>query len=237
MGDLQERISEILRKALRFETVEELKEYESRLGRHTELIESLREDWGRAVELLEIEDWDQFCRRTLVRTLFAMIEGAVFALKQLILEEHRIIGKIELSPAERAILSEQAYDLKKSGVPRILSNYLKLKSNIKFTLPFYAHALGMSFEFDPPLGKEPGWGSLCQAIEKRNRLMHPKSQDDLTVSDGDLDDTLSAASWFIEQLDRLDSMAFKALKQLLSQAETGTLGGTVDSDSAAEETA
>jgi len=229
--------------------LEEFEEYGSRLGRHTELIESLREDWGRAVELLEIEDWflavdeleiedwDQFCRRTLVRTLFAMIEGSVFALKQLILEEHRIIGKIELSPAQYAILSEEKYDLEESGVLRTLNTHPKLESNIKFTLPFYAHALGMSFEFDPPLGEEPGWGSLCQAHKKRNRLMHPKSQDDLTVSDGDLDDTLSAASWFIEQLDRLESMAFEALKQLLSQAETGTLGGTVESDSAAEETA
>ena len=63
MGDLQERINEILRKALRFETLEEFEEYGIRLGRHTELIERLREDWGRAVELLEIEDWDQFCRR------------------------------------------------------------------------------------------------------------------------------------------------------------------------------
>lgn len=236
MEDLRESLSEALRKALQFETLEELKEYENRLRRHNELIESLIDDWDCALEKLEIDDSDQFCRRTLIRTLFVMIEGAVFALKQLVLEEHRI-GKLELSPPAYAVLSEKSYALKESGVLRVLDNYPKLKANIKFTLPFYAHALGMAFEFDPPLDKEPGWGSLCRAIGKRNSLMHPKSQEDLVVSDRDLDDALNAASWFTEQLDELESMAFKALLQLLSEAETETSNTTMQSGSAAQETA
>ena len=103
MGIEQETIDEALRKGLGFETVEELKEYGGRLGRHHELIESLQDDWDRATEEMKIDDTDQFYRRTLVRTLFAMIEGAVFALKQLILEEHRI-GNVRVSHAEYAVL-------------------------------------------------------------------------------------------------------------------------------------
>ena len=117
-----------------------------------------------------------------------------------------------------------------------MNNYLKPKSNIKFTLPFYAQALGISFEFDPPLDKEPGWSRLCRAIEKRNQLMHPKSQDDLSVSDSDLEDALCAASWFVEQLDRLESLAFQRLRQFLSRVETGRPDSTVEFDSVAADT-
>lgn len=225
MKDIQKKIDEALRKALQFETIEKLQEYGDRLGRHIELVEDLREDWCNAVEELRISDSDQFFRRTLIRTLFAMIEGAVFALKQLILEEHRM-EKVNLSPAEYAVLSEESYNLKESGVLRVLDNYLRLKANIKFTLPFYARALGMLFKFEPPLDKEPRWGSLCRAINKRNQLMHPKSQEDLVVGDHDLEDALSAASWFIEQLDQLDRIAFERLVRLISDAESGESSGS-----------
>ena len=95
-----------------------------------------------------------------------------------------------------------------------------------FTLPFYARALGMPFKFEPPLDKEPRWGSLCRAINKRNQLMHPKSQEDLVVGDHDLEDALSAASWFIEQLDQLDRIAFERLVRLISDAESGESSGS-----------
>ena len=120
MGNLQETINEALRKALSFETMKEFEEYQNRLSRHSELIESLKEDWYYAVEELDVGDDDQFRRRTIVRTLFAMIEGAVFASKQEVLEQHRI-GRTKLSPAEYAVLSEESYSLKGSGAVNICS--------------------------------------------------------------------------------------------------------------------
>lgn len=236
MGELQEAINKALMKGLGFETPEEFEEYQIRFTRHSELIERLREDWCYADEQLGFDEDDQFYRRTLVRTLFAMVEGAVFALKQEALEQYRI-GKLELSPGEHAMLSEVSYSLKKSGAVNESSCYPKLIANIKFTFPICARAWGTLFEFDPPLSKEPKWGKFCQAIEIRNRLMHPKSLEDLEVQDSDLTDVLDAASWFSEQLDRLDQITLEVLKQLLSHAEVGKPNDTTQPDLGARETA
>jgi len=158
---------------------------------------------------------DQYSRRTLVRTLFAMIEGVVFALKQRVLEEHRI-GRIELSTAEYAVLAEESYDLKDSGQTKTSSNHQRPKANVKFAFPIHARALGGHFELQPSLEQDPRWQSFCRSIEIRNRLVHPKSLEDLIVSDSDLKDVLDAAAWFRGQLDRIDTIAWDAVKQLLS---------------------
>ena len=119
----------------------------------------------------------------------------------------------------------------------ISSYYPRLKPNIKFTFPIYARAWGTFFEFDPPLNKDPRWGSFCRATDIRNHLMHPKSLEDLVVSDSGLDDVLNAASWFNEQLYHLEEITWEALKQLLSHAEAGRPNDTTQSDLGAGETA
>jgi hypothetical protein len=44
---------------------------------------------------------------------------------------------------------------------------------------------------------DQGWMNLKTAIEIRNRLVHPKTLDDLSVSDGDVKATVSAFYWVL----------------------------------------
>jgi hypothetical protein len=126
MENLRDELYEATRAFYGLETLEEAKEYERRLNRLGELVDELREDVNCAIEEMEERGDDQFSRRTYVRTVFAMIEGAVFALKQEVLEENRI-RRFDLSPAELAILSESSYYLTERGKPRVGDCYLELK--------------------------------------------------------------------------------------------------------------
>jgi hypothetical protein len=217
MDSAQSAVDELLQRTFQIRTMEEYKEFEARCSRHGELMEDLLFDWYYASEQLDPEDFDeieQLHRRTLVRTLFAWIEGSVFAMKREVLEHHKL-GRLSLSVAECAILREESYTLRDSGDTDVSPSYAKLLPNIKFTFPIYARAWGKSFEFDPPLSAEPRWQKLHRAYQIRNRLMHPKSMEQLAVSDSDLEDVLSGASWFEEQLDRLDDITFEVLKELI----------------------
>ena len=222
MNDLPDEVYEAIRAFYGLETLEEAREYNLRLNRLGDLVDELRDDVDYAIEEMEECD-DQLSRRTYVRTVFAMIEGAVFALKQQALEESRA-SRPDLSPAERAILSEQSYYLAESGKPRVGAYYPQLEANIKFTFPIFARVFDEAFEFDPPLKQEPRWQSLCRAKEVRDRLMHPKSAEQLEVNDSDLRDVKGAAEWIEEQLDRVEEISWGRIRRILSQADVQVNG-------------
>ena len=203
MKNLPDEFYEAIRAFYELETLEEAKQYERRMRRLGELVDELRGDVDQAIEEMEDYDDDQFSRRTYVRTVFAMIEGAVFALKQEALEQS-CLGKFDLSSDDLAKLAEK-------------SGYLSFRENIKFTFPIFARAFGETFKFDPSLGQAQGWRSLCQAKEVRDHLMHPKSVDQLEVNDSDLSTVKDAAEWVEEQLDRVGEISWGRIRCILSQ--------------------
>ncbi|MBN2390226.1 MAG: hypothetical protein JXR84_05870 [Anaerolineae bacterium] len=235
---------ERLRKAFSFNTIEEYEQYKSRLSELGVFIRALQDEWycakaflgtdwsdiDDAIDSLDLDmgdlsindfdshERDQHLRRTLVRTLFAMIEGTTFAYKQHILADYEA-SRGQLSHAEYAVLTEEAYQLTNSGTIRTSPNYPNIKANIKFAFPLYARTLGADFKFTPSLDKDPGWQSLCQSIEIRNRLMHPKSLEELEVSDADLKHAYRAADWFEDQVNRLENISWEAIKRLLAEVQ------------------
>jgi hypothetical protein len=209
---------EAIRAFYRLATLEEAKEYHSRLDRLGKLVNELKEDVDRSIDEMEEYDDDQFSRRTYVRAVFAMIEGAVFALKQEVLEESRI-RKIALSPEEIAVLSERSYSLTGSGKAHVGVYYPSLEANIKFAFPIFARVFGETLEFDPPLSEDSGWHSLCKAKKVRDRLMHPKSVEQLEVNDSELNDVKDAAEWIEDQLDRVGEISWERALRILSQID------------------
>jgi hypothetical protein len=227
-------LDDVDRKTLGIKSREEYEEYQERIERFYDLIYDLEEDWDQATWELEIIEDEQFRRRTLIRTLFAVIEGTIFALKHLLLEEHRV-GILDLSPAEYAVLAEESYRVDQRGKLRGSVRYPSLKGNIKFTFSMYALARGASSEFTKPLAEDSRWQSFCNAIDIRNRLMHPKSADDLIVSDLEWKDVQASREWFFEQhehLRRIDSQAF--LESLVKYAKQHPDGEIQITDEAKE---
>jgi hypothetical protein len=214
--DDPDRLQAAERQVLGVESKQAYEEYQERIEKLHALVDDMEDDWDRANWELEIVADKQFRRRTLIRTLFAVIEGIVFALKHLILEEHRA-GIVDVSYAEYAVLAEKTYRLDSRGHLKGSNSYPSLEGNVKFTFAIYARIRGASSGFTIPLGKDARWESLRTAIDIRNRLMHPKSTEDLIVSDSEWEAVQAAEDWFFEQHEHLRTLDDQVFGELLSQ--------------------
>src|SRR5206468_1691370 len=107
----------------------------------------------------------QYARRQYVRTVFAMIEGMVFATKQL---AGGVPGEM-MDPAEIAMLRGVTYDLDDQGRAVAKTARLALEREIRFALRMYAKSVGLKHELNVS-GR--GWQALIAAKLVRDRLMH-----------------------------------------------------------------
>jgi hypothetical protein len=198
---------EIVKGKISDEQIAGLKAYDSELNKTVQLVSVLQDDYNVVLRELQ-KDWDNYLRRrVVVRALFALVEGAVFALKsQVLLKYDR--GDCELSRKEREKLLERKLD--SAGNPTDSPRFLPLKDNIKFVFHIYAQKVGdITFRFD----FDTRWDDFRDAIEIRNSLTHPKSLDDLNVNDSKLKRVLRAAEWFNEQWGNLMTGVHEAIKR------------------------
>lgn len=118
------------------------------------------EDAHWAEQSLDEED-NQFTRRAYIRSLFAMIEGSIWVLKQTVLHAPVQNGQVKrLSAAEYALLSDKTYDLKRNGQPKEQTKYLKLPDNFRFTFGVLSKYFGS--DFDLGIGTEI-WDNFLEA--------------------------------------------------------------------------
>ena len=116
-------------------------------------------------------------RRNYVRAVFAFIEGHVWGIKQISYEFSR--NSTVFSAAELAMLLEQAPDLSDNGSVTTRATKIPLRRNIRFAFLALARVFGTEHVFDVD---SEGWKALVAAIKIRDRLMHPKTVADLTVT-------------------------------------------------------
>jgi len=154
----------------------------------------LSEDVDYARKLLEEND-SQIVRRTYLRSLFAFIEGNSFRLRQLALAAH--IHRTQcFSNEEIIMLEEKDLGIKNNGNLKIRTKYIDFASNIRFSQKSYIKAFG---------GKLPdytvnGWAQLIKALEIRNRITHPRSENDLNISNEELKAIYEAKEWYSDNI-------------------------------------
>ena len=139
---------------------------------------------------------NDYARRNFVRVFLAGVEGLSFVLKTIVLNTHEMVG-LTLSVGEIAKLKEIKLDAvgedivcEKCGVRR---NFLPLADNFKFAWKMYAKS---SFTVAPFPCEGEGYECFRKAISIRDRLMHPKSIDDLTVTDTEMTELGLARMWY-----------------------------------------
>lgn len=128
-------------------------------------------------------------RRELVRTAFAAIEGLHWQLKQDVL----VHSLEDLSPYERSAMSEETYHVDDRGNVNVIPRFLPLPNAIRLVVQMvkrYRHAYEIDYG-------HRGWSNLKSAIEIRNRLVHPKTVQDLVVTDKEVEATLSGFYWVL----------------------------------------
>jgi hypothetical protein len=128
-------------------------------------------------------------RRQFVRAVFAQIEGTVFGIKQRAMPSTP--GAI--TAAEAALLLGESYRLDDKGRPVTGWAAIALRNDIRFAFRMYARSVGLEYEL--PVA-EPGWAALMKAKDVRDRLMHPDSLEALSVSDSEIEATVTGSEWF-----------------------------------------
>jgi hypothetical protein len=171
----------------------------------------LRSDVAKAREGLE-DDPTEYHRRQYVRAVFAQLEGSTFSIKQLALSEDLSL----LTHAEIALLRGELYRLNDAGDAIISTAFLTLANDMKFAFKVYARTVGLNYEL--PV-REPGWSALLQAKRVRDRLMHPRSAADLSVTDEELGWTTKAGEWFEQKFNQLSELMMDQLSRNRGMSE------------------
>lgn len=155
-----------------------------------------------------VEELDAI-RRLYVRVFITMIEGSVATIKNEILH-----SADQINDAERAVLRDVTFDLNDKGVPCERPLRPKILSSLKFVFQMFAsvHKLLILPDYS-----SSGWQAMKDVIKLRNRLTHPKTLNDLKVTDTDLKTVDEAEIWF-----RHTHNAFQVayIKKLQAELET-----------------
>lgn len=128
-------------------------------------------------------------RRELVRAVFAAVEGLLWQLKQDVLEH----AKDQLSHHEHAAMTEETYSVDARGSVNPTPRFLPLTTSIRLVVCIvkrYRPTYNLDFG-------HIGWANLKDAVEVRNRLVHPKRLEDFSVSDEEIRKTLSGFAWML----------------------------------------
>jgi len=167
-------------------------------GNKKTAVSILEDDVHGIFELVEQEDSTGSAkdrhRRSLVRAIFAYIEGAIWNQKQSALF-HPNVHKT-LPPHEIALLTDESYTLNKHGTFDKTSQNIPFLHNCRFSDRAYRQTYGFSEMLDT---SEYGWSYLVESVSVRNRLMHPKKAADLVISDKELVEAVAAFSWYRDQ--------------------------------------
>nr|WP_315494667.1 hypothetical protein [uncultured Rhodoferax sp.] len=140
----------------------------------------------------------EFNKRTLVRTCAALVEGLSYQLRQVTLAT--LQDTDFLAAGDLAILRETRYQLTRQGDVEERDNFQSTLSMLLFTLRIYAKNHGAAYS---PATSDNGWNCLRKAFDLRDRLMHPKSLQDLLVTDAAGADFTAGIKWWDDSVGQL----------------------------------
>ena len=158
---------------------------------YDELLNVLMSDVAIAFEKLNSED-NQFSRRTLLRSIFAFVEGVIYTLKQEILLQAKHNREFDLKPEEMLACREEIFQVEKTGEIKSLTKYVDLLSNIRLTFKFYAKAFSIDYKLDISGG---AWQSFQRSLKVRHRITHPKHKSDMNITDQELVEAYTSYQW------------------------------------------
>jgi hypothetical protein len=130
---------------------------------------------------------EQFWRRVIIRAICALGEGMLNTMKGM-LPKTADFFKIALTEKETAILTET----KKFPDGSTRPFFLSIHENLKETLKLYGriHGVQLQINFDQ------GYEDFCATFELRNRLMHPRTHQELEINDEDYQRSKNGWNWF-----------------------------------------
>lgn len=143
-------------------------------------------DIAQATDLL-IQVENDCMRRAVVRAIMSGIEGLLWDIKRSLLTRASLFSGGDLQ-----YLREIAYEVRDNGEVREIAKFIPLRTNLKAL-----HSLIVRSGIEAqPCFEGLGWTSMVASVEVRNRITHPKSPQDLHVTEKEVTDAIRAFSWF-----------------------------------------
>jgi hypothetical protein len=173
----------------------------------------LGHDAERGSQELSANSGDQFLRRNLVRIFAAFVEGYSFVLKQIVLrlqdplQEHLSIDElsklkeIKLDSTGQPVLDEHK---------ALKRRFLPLQDNFKFAVAMFGRLCGSKYAVSYG---SAGYQAFRRTIPVRDRLMHPKTIEDLCVTDPEAMDLQAAWQWYQSEMVALGKDAILAMNE------------------------
>ena len=155
-----------------------------------ELHKAVVDDVTLSLEELAQED-SPWRRRSFVRAAFASIEALTFILKQ---DALRLADAqpSQYTVGQLALLREEGFSLNSKGEVHSSPRFIPSTENFRFAVDMVMQGLFPGFRLSVDV---PEWTAFKRAVKVRNRIVHPKGVSDLTVSDEDKADVLTAFQW------------------------------------------
>ena len=134
---------------------------------------------------------EQHLRRSTIRTIGAAIEGIIFHLKNIALNQATSFPEL-YSDLEVAALKEETYSVNENGVVQKKTMLIPLKTSIKLIVKIVDKDTKSLHEKS---FNNKGWDALIANIEVRNRITHPKKIEDLAITKKEVDQAIKAFHW------------------------------------------
>lgn len=147
----------------------------------------------RAAMSRRVEADNQQVRRDVVRTTWSAIDGIIWIFREHVIECATLTYGLKHS--EIAVLSETVYNVSVQGAIKPQQKYLPLLVIFRL-ISRIANRIEPSAKID--FGHN-GWSKLKDAQKIRNRITHPKSRENLFLTELDLATTQLGFGWLVEQ--------------------------------------
>ena len=156
-----------------------------------------------AEELKIIEDkippTNAVSRRIAIRSLFSSVEILLSEISANLVS--RVRPPVDGSPHEEkhryflelCALSDISYEIRQNGMLVIKAPRIQFETRVLFVLNVLDRTIGRQTR---PKEIE-GWQEFQDAIKIRNRITHPKTKDDLSVSQEDYETAIRGFQWFV----------------------------------------
>lgn len=163
-----------------------------------EAVSVLASDVQAAASLSKTRD-TQFVRRVYVRAAFALIEGNINLMAEVIL------GALERKevlclPKEIELLRQERHTSHEGALPIVHVKFVPIRDRIAPVFDMFSRLFGKSFRLDR---SSTGWVDFNTAIEIRNRINHPKNAASFAIDDSELNAIRRARKWFADSVETL----------------------------------
>ncbi len=138
-------------------------------------------------------------RRVLIRSIFSSLEILLSDISAVLVKE--MAPPEESAPHEEkhryflelCALSDISYEIRQNGVLAIKSPRIRFENRVMFVLQLVDRTFGRGTKPSEIEGRE----EFLNAIKIRNRVTHPKTREDLQVSQEDYDTAVRGLQWFV----------------------------------------